>query len=152
MGLMKKTGTSLLVLLLLAVLSACDTRKECEDAVCPIDQDLVLSLVDTVNTNLISSGLITQKDVLFLSPAKGDTLSNKVNISDGTVNSPMIRDQGHYTIVIGQQANIDLLVYQAYVPSKFDCCPGYWRIDSVFARGQKLEMDPSSNHFYLKIN
>ena len=150
MGILKQTGASLMFALLLAGTSSCE-RKQCEDAVCPVDQDLKLSLVNDQNTNLIVSGQIQKADVLFYSPVKGDTLKNTFDTKNGSMLSPMIRDQGLYTIIIGQSTNIDLLVYQAYVPSEFECCSGYWRIDSVFARGEKLPMNAEKDAFLLKV-
>lgn len=148
---MISAGNRYITPILLSILlggSACE--KKCMDEVCAPDQDLQIVFIDSGNVNLIEAGLLTDSLIHVFSPAN-DTLVGDADTKKGSYNVRTNRDLGQYTLSVGTSTNVDLLVYQKLVPSDFECCPGYWRIDSVYARGSKLAEVPGKGGFYLKV-
>lgn len=149
---MSRVGNRHITPILLSILlgaSACE-KKKCEDAVCMPDQDLQIVFIDSGNVNLIEAGILTDS-VIHVFSQGNDTLIGDADIKKGSYNVRTYRDKGQYTLSVGASTNVDLLVYQKLVPSDFECCPGYWRIDSVYARGSKLAEVPVAGGFYLKV-
>lgn len=148
---MSSAGTRYIAPILLSLVlgsSACE--KKCENAVCSPDQDLQIVFIDSGNVNLIEAGILTDSLIHVFSHTN-DTLAGGADTKKGSYNVRTNRDMGKYTLSVGSSANVDLLVYQKLVPSDFECCPGYWRIDSVYARGSKLAEVPGKGGFYLKM-
>lgn len=148
---MSSAGNRYITPILLSIIlgsSACE--KKCRDEVCTPDQDLQIVFIDSGNVNLIEAGLLTDSVIHVFSQAN-DTLVGDADTKKGSYNVRTNRDLGQYTLSVGTATNVDLLVYQKLVPSDFECCPGYWRIDSVYARGSKLAEVPGEGGFYLKV-
>ncbi|MDX5321583.1 MAG: hypothetical protein LPK45_10675 [Bacteroidota bacterium] len=148
---MPRTGSVFYSVLLLSLsLSQVSCERKCDGVVCTQDEELKIILVDNENTNLIGEGILDFSLIRFVASGN-DTIVGDVDTKKGSYNVRTYRDLGHYTLSVGMQANVDLLVYQNFVPSDFECCPGYWRIDSVYARGAKLAEAPDNEGFFLKL-
>lgn len=138
-------------LLLGLMLSSTSCERKCADMACAEDQDLQLVFIDAQDQVIIGKDILDQTGIHLISPSN-DTLSGAVDTKSGTFNVRTFRDLGLYTISVDNSTNIDLIVYQNYVASEFECCPGFWRIDSVYARGESLAPLPSGQGFYLKLD
>lgn len=141
----------LLLTALLFMTSSCE--RDCGVTQCEEDQFLKIILVDTGYNKIIHDSNTTVQDGLkVLAPARSDTLKGELNYREGAYTVETMRDLGKYTVVVGDETNVDLLVYQQYVPSDYECCPGYWRIDSVYARGEKLATDQVTKGYLLAVD
>ncbi|MBI1221269.1 MAG: hypothetical protein GC180_01590 [Bacteroidetes bacterium] len=149
MGAKNVRHTALALLLIMGSVS-CDKQRKCENAVCTSDQDLQIVLVDSVNNNLIEAGTYREDQISLISQTK-DTISGTLSLDKGSFIVQTNRDMSQYTLAVENGANVDLLVFQNYVPTQYDCCPGYWRIDSVYARGSRLQEAPDGQSFYLSV-
>lgn len=148
---MSSAGTRYIAPLLLGILlSGTSCEKKCNDTACAEDQDLQLVLIDEQDQVVIGNDVIDQGGIHLISPSN-DTLAGAVDIKTGSFTVRTNRDLGLYTISVKDEANIDLIVYQSYVASEFECCPGFWRIDSVYARGESLAPMPNGQGFLLKL-
>ncbi len=149
---MSSAGTRYIAPLLLSLLlGSTSCEKNCAGMYCAEDQNLELVFIDAQDQVIIGKEILDQKGIHLISPSN-DTISGAVDTKKGTFNVQTQRDLGLYTISIQNSANVDLIVYQNYVASEFECCPGFWRIDSVYARGQSLAPVPDGEGFYLKID
>lgn len=144
-----KLPAILLMLTLGITFISCE--KKCENATCTEDQNLSLLLVDDSNNNLVEAGLIEQDKINLIALTK-DTIQGIMNRNEGTIIIQTYRDLGHYTLTVGGTANVDLQIFQNYINTDYECCPGYWRIDSVYARGAKLAESPDGLSYYLKVD
>jgi len=148
---MSSLGTRYIAPILLSILlSGSSCGKKCENEVCVEDQDLRIVFIDSSNQIITGANLIGSSDIHLISPSN-DTLYGAVDSEKGTFNVRTNRDLGLYTMSIQNEENVDLAVYQSYAASEFECCPGYWRIDSVYARGEALAPLPSKGGFYFKL-
>jgi hypothetical protein len=136
--------------LLVFGLSSCE--KQCKDVSCPADQDLKIVLIDSNDNNLIAVDYNSFLELRLLAPARKDTLLGHVDKDRGAYSVETHRDLAKYTLVIGESTNVDIMVYQQYVPSEFECCPGFWRIDSVYARGEKLNAAANEEGFLFVVD
>lgn len=131
------------------LIAGCD--KPCENAVCPANHQLNILLVDSLDQNLILSGVFTSDQVHLLSH-KQDTLPSNFNTLTGVVSITPYQDQSQYSVIVGEAAYVDLTVYQHFAAPPNECCPGYWKIDSVYAYQEKLKEAPNQGGFVLKVD
>lgn len=152
---MKRFQTISPIMLLTGILlMASSCERDCGNINCEQDQFLKIILVDTGQNKIIheNNSQVQNGGLKVLAPARSDTLKGELNYREGAYTVETMRDLGKYTVIVGNETNVDLLVYQQYVPSEYECCPGYWRIDSVYARGEKLPTDQMTKGYLLAVD